>query len=98
MKIIPFNTKKFTIPILFVVFIIWMLFFDSNSYLCQINYNQEIEQLENSITFYSKEIKKNKERMENLSVQKNLNNYAREKYHYKKKEEYLYLIEYDTID
>lgn len=75
-----------------------MLFFDANSYLYQLEYNTEIKKLENTIEFYQQEIQKNRSIMDELSVQENLNNYAREKYHYKKKDEHLYLIEYDTID
>ncbi|MGY5353875.1 septum formation initiator [Wenyingzhuangia sp. IMCC45467] len=93
-----FLNKRIIGPIIIVIFIIWMLFFDSNSYLYQLEYNREIDKLEKSIEFYKSEIKKNRKTMEEHSVQKNINNYAREKYHYKKDDEFLYLIEYDTIE
>ena len=92
------RNKKIIGPIVIITFIIWMLFFDSNSYLYQLEYNREINKLEKSIDFYKSEIKKNRKTIEEHAVQKNINNYAREKYHYKKDDEYLYLIEYDTID
>lgn len=92
------RNKKIITPIVILIFIIWMLFFDANSYLYQLEYNREIDNLESTIEFYDTEILKNRKTMDKLSIQKNLNNYAREKYHYKKENEYLYLIEYDTLD
>ncbi|ANW95740.1 septum formation initiator [Wenyingzhuangia fucanilytica] len=92
------KNKKIIGPTVIVVFIVWMLFFDSNSYLYQLEYNREINKLEKTIDFYKSEIKKNRKTIEEHAVQENINNYAREKYHYKKDDEFLYLIEYDTID
>lgn len=79
-------------------FVLWAFFFDANSYINQREYKQEIKQLEESIEFYKKEIEKNKQTLQDFSIQKNLNNYAREKYNYKKENEHLYLIAYDTLD
>lgn len=98
MKLNPFKNKKIISRTVIALFVLWMFFFDSNSYIYQQEYNEEIEQLEESIDFYETEIDKNKQTLQDLSVQKNLNNYAREKYHYKKEKEYLFLIEYDTVD
>lgn len=98
MKSIFLNKKQFVFPLIIVLFIIWMLFFDSNSYLYQLEHNREINKLEKSIQHYELEIEKNTRTIEELSIQKNINNYAREKYHYKKENEHLYLIEYDTIN
>ena len=98
MKLSFLKNKNLVYTIVIAVFVIWMLFIDSNSYLYQLEYNREIDQLENTIEFYHTEIEKNREVMQRLSVPENLNKYAREKYHYKKKNEYLYLIEYDTIN
>lgn len=97
MKLSFLKNKNLVNAIVILVFIIWMLFIDANSYLYQIEYNREIDQLENTIEFYSTEIEKNSKVIQTLSIPENLNKYAREKYHYKKKEEYLYLIEYDTL-
>ncbi|MEN8765006.1 MAG: septum formation initiator family protein [Wenyingzhuangia sp.] len=80
------------------VFIIWMIFFDANSYLRQMEYNQQIDKLENAIDFYNSEIEKNRKTIQEHSIQKKVNNFAREEYHYKKENEVLYLIEYDTIE
>lgn len=92
------KNKKLFGPLVIGIFIIWMLFFDANSYLYQLEYNREIDKLEKSIEFYQSEIKKNRQTINKHSIQKNINNFAREQYHYKKENEFLYLIEYDTID
>ncbi len=98
MKLNPFKNKKLFGRLVIAFFVLWMFFFDANSYIYQQEYNEEIEQLEHTIDFYETEIQKNKQTLQDLSVQKNLNNYAREKYNYKKENETLYLIEYDTLD
>ena len=89
--------QKYLFPILIILFIVWMLFFDANSYIYQKKHNQEIQQLETTIEYYEKEIQKNRRIIDDFSIQENINNYAREQYHYKKENEYLYLIEYDTL-
>ncbi|WP_010136405.1 FtsB family cell division protein [Ochrovirga pacifica] len=92
------KNKKTWGRLVIAFFVIWMLFFDANSYIYQQEYNSEINKLEQTIEFYETEIQKNKQTLHDFSIQKNLNNYAREKYHYKKEDEQLYLIEYDTLD
>ncbi len=93
-----FKKKKIVFPLVIFLFVLWMLFFDANSYLYQLEYNRDINHLEQTIQHYKKEIKKNRTTIDELSIQQNINEYAREKYHYKKENEYLYLVEYDTIN
>ena len=50
----------------FVPFIIWMLFFDDNSYLVHREFNKEIEDLESTITFYEEKLFLDKEMIKNL--------------------------------
>jgi len=83
--------------LILIVFCTWMLFFDENSYLNHREYNQEIEELKNSIEFYKKEIEHNKKMIEALNDPEQLEKYAREIYRIKKEDETLYLIEFDTI-
>jgi len=89
---------KYLFPTLIVLFIIWMLFFDDNSYMYQKKNDDEINQLESTIEYYQHEINKNRVIIKDFSKQENINHYAREQYNYKKKEEYLYLVEFDTLD
>lgn len=84
--------------LILIVFVVWMLFFDENSYLNHRDYNREIEELKNSIEFYKKEIEANKKMIEALQDPERLEKYAREMYRMKKEDETLFLIEYDTVN
>ena len=80
-----------------LIFIIWMLFFDANSWLVQRELNKEIEILDSKKEFYIKEIKKDLETKKSLEKIDGLENYAREKYYMKRKNEDIFLIETDTL-
>lgn len=84
--------------LILIVFVIWMLFFDENSYLNHRDYNREIEELKNSIEFYKKEIESNKKMIEALQDPERLEKYAREMYRMKREDETLFLIEFDTVN
>ena len=45
-----------------VLFIVWMLFFDANSWIIHEELSTEINDLENEKNYYRKEIKKDKKR------------------------------------
>lgn len=94
-KVLKILTNRYVL--ILIVFCIWMLFFDENSYVNHREYNEEIEELKNSIEFYKKEIKENKKMIEALNDPEQLEKYAREIYRIKKEEETLYLIEFDTL-
>ena len=44
--------------IILIPFVIWMLFFDENSYLIHRKFDKEIEDLESTISFYKAKIEK----------------------------------------
>ena len=93
-----FKIFKNVFILIFTVFAIWMLFFDTNSFLTHVELNQEIEDLENEKEYYKKEIEKDKKDIEALSSDEGLERYAREKYYMKQENEEIYLIEYaDSI-
>lgn len=94
-KFFNFFTNIFVLIIL--VFTIWMLFFDENSYLVHREFNKEIEELEKTIQFYEDRIKEDKAIIKNLQDSLELERFAREKYLMKKKNEDIYIIEFDTI-
>ena len=77
------------------VFVIWMLFFDTNSLLIHRELKKEIKNLEKTQDFLRNEIKKDKKIIEKLSDTKELEKFAREQYYLKKKNEEIYLIEYE---
>ena len=83
--------------VILIPFIIWMLFFDENSYLVHRKFNNEIEDLESTISFYKKKIKKDKETIKKLEDSLEMERFAREKYLMKKENEDIYIIEFDTV-
>lgn len=88
----PFKNIFFLI---FIVFAVWMLFFDSNSWFIHNELNNDIETLEEEKEYYKNEIEKDRKEIKKLSNDKGLEKYGREKYHMKKKNEDIYLIEYE---
>ena len=60
--------KNVFILILFV-FIVWMLFFDANSYLIHHELNSDIDALETEKEYYRKEIEKDKQTKPDNSVE-----------------------------
>jgi len=75
-------------------FVIWMVFFDTNSLLIHLELKKEIKKLEKTQDFLKKEIRKDKKIIEKLSDEQELIKFAREEYYLKKKNEEIYLIEY----
>jgi len=88
----PFKNVFFVI---FIVFAVWMLFFDSNSWFIHNELNNDKEALENEIEYYKTEMGKDKKEIKKLNSDKGVEKYGREKYHMKKKDEEIYLIEYE---
>ena len=84
--------------IILIPFIIWMLFFDENSYLTHRKFNNEINNLESTISFYQDKIEKDRATIKKLQDSLELERFAREKYLMKKDNEDIYIIEFDTIN
>jgi len=93
--IVQFLSNRYVIII--VIFLVWMLFFDENSFLNHHELNKEIDKLEKSTDYYEKNIKKDKKDIEILNNPDSLERFAREEYRMKKKEEDIYIIEFDTL-
>ena len=83
--------------LIFIVFLVWMTFFDENSFLIDHEFNKEIDKLETDKDFYQTEINTDKKKIEKLEDPEQLDKYAREEYNMKKENEDIYIIEYDTI-
>lgn len=77
------------------VFVIWMVFFDTNSLLIHLELRKEIKNLEKQQQYLRNEIAKDKKIIDKLSDEKELEKFAREEYYLKKKNEEIYLIEYE---
>jgi cell division protein FtsB len=94
-KIVKFITNIFVL--IFVIFLIWMLFFDENSYVTHRKFDKEIDDLENTIYFYKTKIEQDKAIIKKLQDSLQLERFAREKYLMKKENEDIYIIEFDTL-
>jgi cell division protein DivIC len=80
--------------LILVVFVIWMVFFDTNSLIIHSQYNSEIDDLEAEKEYYKKEIEKDQEAIDELSREEGIETFAREQYYMKKDNEDIYIIEY----
>ena len=81
--------------LILIVFSVWMLFFDSNSWFIHNELNNDIEKLEDEKEYYENEIKKDNKEIKKLSTEEGLEKFARETYNMKKEGEEIYLIEYE---
>ncbi len=76
-------------------FVIWMLFFDDNSWLMQRELNQEIKQLKQSISFYQSELSRDRQALHELeSNPAAFEKYAREKFWMHRPGEEVYFFEF----
>ncbi len=93
-KIIKLLLLKLKSPFILIglLFVLWMLFFDSNSYLNHNRLSNDINQLQKDKQHYKEEIKKDSIALKELSSSEGLEKYAREKYHMKKENEEIFLI------
>ncbi|MDC9722464.1 MAG: septum formation initiator family protein [Urechidicola sp.] len=94
-KTVRFLSNRYVL--ILIVFLIWMTFFDENSFLIDREFNKEINKLETDKNFYQTEINADKKKIEKLEDPEQLDKYAREEYNMKKENEDIYIIEYDTI-
>jgi cell division protein DivIC len=81
--------------LILTVFIIWMIFFDANSYLIHHELNSDIDDLEAEKEYYQKEIEKDKKAIKKLSTEEGLEKFAREEYYMKRDSEEIFIIEYE---
>ena len=81
--------------VVLTAFVIWMVFFDTNSFLIHRELQKQINDLEKQKEFLKLEIEKDRKTLEKLSDPEELEKFAREKYYLKKKDEEIYLIEYE---
>ena len=95
-KILNLFKKTYVIIILF--FVVWMIFFDTNSVLMHFELNQKIKKLESQKNYYKKEIIKDKASIKEIESDSGIEKYAREKLFMKKENEEIFLIEFDTLD
>mgnify|MGYP001394264700 FL=1 len=88
---------KSTYVIIIILFIIWMIFFDSNSLLVHNDLNNDINKLNEQKSYYNSEIDKDKKELNMIQTDTGLEKYAREKLYMKKDNEDIFIIQFDTI-
>ena len=94
-KLFRFFINKYFITT--VLFVVWLLFFDSNNILTNMRTRDKLNELKKEKKFYIDEIKKDSVMIQKLLYDTlELEKYAREKYLMKKDNEDLYLL-IDTI-
>ncbi len=81
--------------LILTVFVVWMFFFDTNSLLIHMELRKEIKKLEKQKEFLQEEIEKDKKVLDRLSDPEELEKFAREQYYLKKKNEEIFIIEYE---
>jgi len=83
--------NKYTI--IFLLFVVWMIFFDTNSYFIHKELNDDINSLEDTKEFYRAEIEGDKKFIETMKDSNEVEKYAREKYYLKRENEDIFIIE-----
>jgi len=90
-RIFYFLKNKYVLTLL--LFIIWLLLFDSNNLLDRIKQIRELNQLKSDKEYYQKKIKLDSRKLKELKTDdKSLEKFAREQYLMKKKNEDLFII------
>ena len=78
--------------LILVLFLVWMIFFDANSYLIHHELDSEINALDDNAEFYQKEINHDKTFIQKMEDSNQIEKFAREKYYLKKENEDIYII------
>lgn len=84
---------KIEIIITSVLFLLWLLFFDSDSFLKQREDQQKLDQLIEQRDYLKQKVKADKQKIEELKTDnKNLEKFAREEFLMKKENEDIFVI------
>ena len=77
----------------FLVFFVWMVFFDKNDLLTQISHRNNLNQMNHDKNYFIEEIKRNQAIMHDLETNPEaLERFAREEYHMKKADEDIFVV------
>ena len=79
--------------LILLIFVVWMLFVDTNSWLVHRELNEELKDLENNMEYFKNEIANDKEFLKQLDDSTEMEKFAREQYYLKKENEDIYIIE-----
>ena len=88
--------KEYKYLVIFIVFLIWMMFIDTNSWLIHRDLSGKIEKLEERKEFYKNEISNDRKTLDEINNNPEmLEKYARERFYMKKKKEDIFIIKED---
>ena len=90
-----FSLKRFKNKYLIagILFLVWIAFFDQNSWIERYQNIKELKQLEKDKTYYQQKIEEDTERLRELRTNnENLEKFAREQYLMKKENEDVFVI------
>ena len=88
-----FKIVSNTYVLILILFVIWMIFFDTNSYFIHKELDEDIKGLEENKEYYQNEMDKDKSFIKKMEDSHELEKFAREKYYLKKENEDIYIIE-----
>jgi cell division protein DivIC len=80
--------------LILLVFAVWMVFFDANSFFVHKELNDEINELKNNREYFQKEINHDKGFIDKLKDEDEMEKFARETYYLKKENEEIFIIEH----
>lgn len=90
-----FKIVSNTYVLIALLFIVWMLFFDTNSYLIHRELDEDIKSLEENKELFKNETERDKAFIEKMKDSTEMERFAREKYYLKKENEDIYIIEHE---
>ncbi|MCR9182507.1 MAG: septum formation initiator family protein [Flavobacteriaceae bacterium] len=80
--------------LIILVFAAWMFYFDANSFFVHKELSDEIKELKNNKEYFQNEITNDKEFIEKLKDEDQMEKFARETYYLKKENEEIFIIEH----
>lgn len=91
--------RKWWLLLAVILFFVYLMFFDKNSIMVRMDYSQEVDSLRGVIENYKKQIESDSIKIEALKKDKSaIEDYAREKYGYKRADEDVFVIEYEKSE
>ena len=90
-KILPVLKNKFVLSL--IIFLVWLTFFDQNNLIDRVKQLNRNENLKKEKAYYKEKIKQDSTKLHQLKTdEENLEEFAREQYYMKKKDEDIYII------
>jgi len=90
-KILPVLKNKYVLSLL--IFLVWLTFFDQNNLIDRFKQLNRNDDLKKEKTYYKEKIEQDSTKLHQLKTdEENLEEFAREQYYMKKKDEDIYII------